>query len=480
MVWDPAIPATNADLLSAPVRDNFAALDTSVMGALGALATQQVLLRVSGPAIGGVAAGADGQVLTLASGVPIWQAAPTGGGAVGEWRWSTTTTSPAASQQMRLNGAHPYTTATTLWVSYVTTAGTDARIALLLTKPGQTLHIQDKSDSSLYVRLTVTTAPTDDAANSQVVLPVAWIANGNALLNNQNVLMVVGAAQSAATIIDAKGDLIVGTAPDTAMRLGIGTDGQVLTAEAAQATGVKWAAPTGMISPMTNIGDLIRGGTAGAPTRLAAVAVGQVLISQGVNTAPVWSVGPTVSGITLTNMTGGGILYAATSNKATSTSSNLLWDDANSNLKLFGGTIGTSGAGVLALGPATAPTTSPVDTVQLWGGDFAGEAGSSGLEVRTERGGRASLGSYSTGGTYFRMYDAAGTVGVDVLAGIAEVKIGSIANHPVQFLQNYVVRLILDTTGNINLTLPGLAARAMVYGAVDSGGAGYRMLRVAN
>ena len=47
------------------------------------------------------------------------------------------------------------------------------------------------------------------------------------------------------TLIDAKGDLVVGTAADTAARLGVGADGQVLTADSTQASGVKWAAPAG-------------------------------------------------------------------------------------------------------------------------------------------------------------------------------------------------------------------------------------------
>lgn len=48
------------------------------------------------------------------------------------------------------------------------------------------------------------------------------------------------------TIVDAKGDLIVGTAADTVNRLpGSGTNGHVLTYDSAETTGLKWAAAPG-------------------------------------------------------------------------------------------------------------------------------------------------------------------------------------------------------------------------------------------
>ena len=47
------------------------------------------------------------------------------------------------------------------------------------------------------------------------------------------------------TILDAKGDLIVATAADTPARLAVGTNNYVLTADSAEATGMKWAAAAG-------------------------------------------------------------------------------------------------------------------------------------------------------------------------------------------------------------------------------------------
>jgi hypothetical protein len=55
---------------------------------------------------------------------------------------------------------------------------------------------------------------------------------------------ITGAVQS--SLADAKGDLLVGSAADAIVRLPVGSDGQVLTADAAQASGVKWANAAGV------------------------------------------------------------------------------------------------------------------------------------------------------------------------------------------------------------------------------------------
>jgi hypothetical protein len=49
--------------------------------------------------------------------------------------------------------------------------------------------------------------------------------------------------------IDVKGDLIAGVGDDTAGRLPVGTDGQVLTADSSASTGLAWADSTGGSDP---------------------------------------------------------------------------------------------------------------------------------------------------------------------------------------------------------------------------------------
>jgi hypothetical protein len=65
----------------------------------------------------------------------------------------------------------------------------------------------------------------------------------------------VTVTNSMATAIDAKGDLVPGTGADTFARLAVGANGTILTADSAEATGLKWAAASGgsFTTGVTNI-----------------------------------------------------------------------------------------------------------------------------------------------------------------------------------------------------------------------------------
>jgi hypothetical protein len=63
-------------------------------------------------------------------------------------------------------------------------------------------------------------------------------------------------------IWDTKGDLAVGTGSDTAAKLPLGTDGQVLTADSGQTTGIKWAAPSAPAGGMVKLFDSTLGADA--------------------------------------------------------------------------------------------------------------------------------------------------------------------------------------------------------------------------
>jgi hypothetical protein len=61
------------------------------------------------------------------------------------------------------------------------------------------------------------------------------------------------------TVVTAKADLLVASGSGVVDNLAVGTNGQVLTADATQTLGVKWAAPTGSADNAYNVSFMLMG-----------------------------------------------------------------------------------------------------------------------------------------------------------------------------------------------------------------------------
>jgi hypothetical protein len=121
---------------------------------------------------------------------------------------------------------------------------------------------------------------------------------------------IPGATGIQPTIVDAKGDIIAATAADSVTRLAVGTNNQVLTADSATATGLKWAAP----DPLTTKGDLFTYST--TEDRLAVGSNDQVLTADSSTATGLKWAAPVSGGMTLINT--GGTTFANGTNTISS------------------------------------------------------------------------------------------------------------------------------------------------------------------
>jgi len=83
-------------------------------------------------------------------------------------------------------------------------------------------------------------------------------------------------AAIAKSLVDAKGDLLVGTADNTIGRLAVGTNNHVLTADSTTATGLKWAAASGggkVLQVVSTIKSDTFTTTSGTPTDVTGLSV---------------------------------------------------------------------------------------------------------------------------------------------------------------------------------------------------------------
>jgi hypothetical protein len=85
-----------------------------------------------------------------------------------------------------------------------------------------------------------------------------------------------------ATALTTKGDIIVATGSGTFVRQGVGTNGQVLTANSVQADGVEWTTIDALPSQTSNSGKyLTTNGTAASWAAITTDPLPQIMMMMG-------------------------------------------------------------------------------------------------------------------------------------------------------------------------------------------------------
>lgn len=136
------------------------------------------------------------------------------------------------------------------------------------------VEINAGSLSSTYVSDTPPSGPTvgslwyeSDSGSMFIYYDSQWIELGGSSSYNQ----IIGTVQ-------AKGDLLAGTASQSLNRLAVGTNGKRLAADSTQTTGLSWIDDT-QNSVVTAKGDLLIGATPNTLTRLPVGTNGQMLVA---------------------------------------------------------------------------------------------------------------------------------------------------------------------------------------------------------
>jgi hypothetical protein len=182
--------------------------------------------------------------------------------------------------------------------------------------------------SATAAATSATSAAASATAASTSATSAATSATAAATSATSAAASAASAAAAVAASFDAKGDLLAGTGAGTFDQLGVGTNGYLLTADSATATGIKWAAaPVSLPSQTGNAGEFLTtdgtdaswapvAGSLAQPTEPTSPPDGQIWIDTD-GTAPTtvvtrWSKAPTGGTTTLTGTDDGTTVLAYT------------------------------------------------------------------------------------------------------------------------------------------------------------------------
>ena len=172
---------------------------------------------------------------------------------------ATSATSAAASATTAANSVAAI-------AAYATTASNSASAAATSASSAATSATASATSASASAT-SATAAATSATSAAASATAAATSASSAATSAASAATSAASAAAAVAAAFDAKGNILVGTANDAFTALAVGTNGYVLTADSAEASGVKWAAASaGDITAVTAGTGLSGGGTSGDVT----------------------------------------------------------------------------------------------------------------------------------------------------------------------------------------------------------------------